>query len=74
MAAPAGVSFVPRRDLECQLKGLNLICQWWLRHAQALGGTAKMLLLGDGEKQPQMADKTKINHGLVIRKGYLNVY
>jgi hypothetical protein len=52
---------------------LNLICQRWLGHAQPFGGTPEMLLLGNSEKQPQMADEAKVDHGTLISSGYRSI-
>jgi len=44
------------------LQHLDLLTERRLRHAQALGRPAKMLLVGDGEKVPEVPQQPEVDH------------
>jgi hypothetical protein len=56
-------SALEQLDLQRLFEHLNLFGQRRLRHTKPLRGATEKFLFSDGEKQPQMADKSKVDHG-----------
>jgi hypothetical protein len=61
----AAAAAVQQADTKAPLELLDRPGQWWLGHAEALGGAAEVQLLSNGDEVPQLAGLQGV-HGHTI--------